>query len=72
MNPWRAALTSATVWEETRTASRSAIACSSEPPCVCIWPSAAAVSRTAVLSVSVANCSRCARDGLRLLLGELA
>src|SRR5262252_2295785 len=61
MNPWRAALTSATAsGKRTRIASLSAIACSSTPPCGCICCSAAAVSSTAVLSVSVANCSRCA------------
>src|SRR5919201_5777922 len=61
MNPWRAALTSATAsGKSTRIASRSAIACSSGPPWTCSWPSAAAVSSTAVFSVSVANCSRCA------------
>ena len=41
-------------------ASRSAIACSSGPPWTLICCSAAAVSDTAVFSVSVANCSRCA------------
>src|SRR5688500_6329604 len=41
-------------------ASRSATACSSGPPDACTCFSAAAVSSTAVLSVSVANCSRCA------------
>src|SRR5579862_1206795 len=61
MKPWRAALTSATAsGKSTRIASRSAIVCSSTPPCVWICASAAAVSSTAVLSVSVANCSRCA------------
>src|SRR5579872_1427642 len=61
MNPWRAALTSATAsGNSNRIASRSAIACSSTPPCGCSCASAAAVSSTAVLSVSVANCSRCA------------
>ena len=35
MNPWRAALTSATAsGKSTRIASRSATACSSTPPCV--------------------------------------
>src|SRR5919197_2372035 len=61
MKPWRAALTSATAsGKSTRIASRRAIACSSEPPSTRTWPSAAAVSSTAVFSVSVANCSRCA------------
>src|SRR4051812_10959449 len=41
-------------------ASRSAIACSSGLPGGDTWASAAAVSSTAVFSVSVANCSRCA------------
>src|SRR5215471_17023407 len=60
MNPWRAALTSATAsGKSTRMASRSAIACSSAPPCAWICDSAAPVSSTAVFSVSVANCSRC-------------
>ena len=74
MNPWRAALTSATAsGKSTRIASRSAIACSSTPPCGWICASAAEVSSTAVLSVSVANCSRCAScTRLGLLLGELA
>src|SRR5947209_2854385 len=61
MKPWRAALTSATAsGKSTRIASRRAIACSSTLPCVSICESAAEVSSTAVLSVSVANCSRCA------------
>src|SRR5437588_1327225 len=61
MKPWRAALTSATAsGKSTRIASRRAIACSSEPPSTRTCPSAAAVSSTAVFSVSVANCSRCA------------
>src|ERR671926_1748163 len=61
MKPWRAALTSATAsGKSTRIASRSAIACSSGPPLTSIRRSAAAVSSTAVFSVSVANCSRCA------------
>ena len=61
MNPWRAALTSATAsGNSTRIASRSAIACSSAPPFASTRESAAAVSSTAVFSVSVANCSRCA------------
>src|SRR5437763_11423286 len=61
MNPWRAALTSATAsGKRTRIASRRAIACSSAPPCGWSCCNAAAVSSTAVLSVSVANCSRCA------------
>src|SRR5262249_17235736 len=38
---------------------RSASAWASDAPSTCIWPSAAAVSSTAVFSVSVANCSRC-------------
>ena len=73
MNPWRAALTSATAsGKSTRIASRSAIACSSGGPETFISEIAAAVSSTAVLSVSVANCSRwasCTDSGL--LLGEL-
>src|SRR5436189_3837137 len=61
MKPWRAAETRATAsGKSTRIASRSAIACSSELPVAWSWPSAAAVSSTAVFSVSVANCSRCA------------
>src|SRR5690242_15507118 len=61
MNPWRAALTSATAsGNRTRIASRSAIACSSAPPFASTRDRAAAVSSTAVFSVSVANCSRCA------------
>src|SRR5689334_12800650 len=61
MNPWRAALTSATAsGNSTRIASRSASACSSAPPFASTRDNAAAVSSTAVLSVSVANCSRCA------------
>src|SRR5437016_58890 len=61
MKPWRAALTSATAsGKSTRIASRRAIACSSEPPSTRTCPSAAAVSSTAVFSVSVANCARCA------------
>src|SRR3954452_2481126 len=61
MKPWRAALTSAPAsGNNSRIASRSAIACSSMLPFVSICESAAAVSSTAVLSVSVANCSRCA------------
>src|SRR5207249_9403092 len=59
MNPWRAALTSATAsGKRTRIASRSASACSSAEPVAWSCPRAAAVSSTAVLSVSVANCSR--------------
>ena len=75
MNPWRAALTSATAsGKSTRIASRSAIGLLvAPPPCGWICCSAAAVSSTAVLSVSVANCSRCASwTRLGLLLGELA
>src|SRR6266508_961087 len=61
MNPWRAALTSATAsGNRTRMASRRASACSSGPPLASTRPSAAAVSSTAVFSVKVANCSRCA------------
>ena len=46
MNPWRAALTSATAsGNRTRIASRSAIDCSSTPPCGWIWDSAAAYAR---------------------------
>ena len=61
MNPWRAALTSATAsGNSTRIASRIAIDCSSAPPSTWTCESAAAVSSTAVLRVSVANCSRCA------------
>src|SRR5437016_2448640 len=61
MKPWRAALTSATAsGKSTRIASRSAIACSSGPPWADTCWSAAAVSSTAVFSVRVANCSRCA------------
>src|ERR1700693_745103 len=61
MKPWRAALTSATAsGKSTRIASRKAIACSSAPPGTCIRLSAAAVRSTAVFSVRVANCSRCA------------
>src|SRR4029077_20696318 len=61
MNPWRAALTSATAsGKSTRIASRKATACSSTVPVTCTCESAAEVSSTAVLSVSVANCSRCA------------
>src|SRR6478735_6894677 len=61
MNPWRAALTSATAsGKSTRIASRIAIACSSPPPWSWICESAAEVSSTAVFRVSVANCSRCA------------
>src|SRR5581483_5594242 len=61
MKPWRAALTSATAsGNSTRIASRSAIDCSSAEPLTCTCASAADVSSTAVLSVSVANCSRCA------------
>src|SRR5205085_899566 len=61
MKPWRAALTSATAsGKSTRIASRRAIACLSEPPSTRTCPSAAAVSSTAVFSVRVANCSRCA------------
>src|SRR3954470_16658907 len=61
MKPWRAALTSATAsGKSTRIASRSATACSSALPETFSCPSAAPVSSTAVFSVSVANCSRCA------------
>ena len=61
MNPWRAALTSATAsGNRTRMASRRAIACSSGPPLASTRLSAAAVNSTAVLRVNVANCSRCA------------
>src|SRR5438552_7632144 len=61
MNPWRAALTSATAsGNSTRIASRSAAACSSTEPLASTCASAAEVSSTAVFSVSVANCSRCA------------
>src|SRR5581483_3627862 len=60
MKPWRAALTSATAsGNSTRMASRRASACSSGPPAASMRASAAAVSSTAVFSVSVANCSRC-------------
>ena len=74
MKPWRAALTSATAsGKSTRIASRRAIACASGAPSTAIRFSAAAVRSTAVFSVSVANCSRCAScTGLGLLLGELA
>ena len=74
MNPWRAALTSATAsGKRTRIASRSAVACSSEPPVGCICFSAAAVSSTAgaqrqcreLLALRVL-------DALRLRLCELA
>src|SRR5581483_4126436 len=59
MNPWRAALTSATAsGNSTRIASRRAIDCSSVLPVTCTCASAAEVSSTAVFSVSVANCSR--------------
>ena len=61
MNPWRAALTSATAsGNRTRIASRRASACSSGATLRLDATSAAAVSSTAVFSVSVANCSRCA------------
>src|SRR4051794_12268685 len=61
MKPWRAALTSATAsGKSTRIASRSATACSSALPEGWSWERAAPVSSTAVFSVSVANCSRCA------------
>src|SRR5262249_43523094 len=61
MKPCRAALTSATAsGKSTRMASRRAIACSSGAPVTVTCDSAAEVSSTAVLSVSVANCSRCA------------
>src|SRR5262245_24764400 len=59
MNPWRAALTSATAsGNRTRIASRSTSACSSGLPFASTRASAAEVSSTAVFSVSVANCSR--------------
>src|SRR5436190_14655855 len=59
MKPCRAAETSATAsGKRTRMASRRAIACSSGPPVASTCFSAAAVSSTAVFSVSVANCSR--------------
>src|SRR5919108_4307916 len=60
MKPCRAAETSATAsGKSTRIASRKASACASVGPSTCICFSAAAVSSTAVFSVSVANCSRC-------------
>src|SRR2546423_466131 len=56
MKPCRAADTSATAsGKRTRMASRSATACSSGPPVALTCCSAAAVSSTAVLSVSVAD-----------------
>src|SRR5919201_573784 len=59
MKPCRAAETRATAsGKRTRMASRRAIACSSGPPVALTCWSAAAVSSTAVLRVSVANCSR--------------
>src|SRR5215204_818290 len=61
MNPWRAALTSATAsGNRTCIALRSASACSPGSPETSMRFIAAAVSSTAVFSVSVANCSRCA------------
>src|SRR6266511_4118552 len=61
MKPWRAADTNATAsGKRIRIASRSAIACSSDVPVASIRCRAAPVSSTAVLSVKVANCSRCA------------
>ena len=74
MNPWRAALTSATAsGNSTRIASRSAIACSSTPPCGCDLrergrrelDGGVERQRRELLALRLL-------DALRLLLGELA
>ena len=74
MNPWRAALTSATAsGKSTRIASRSAIACSSAAPWGFSCESAAPVSSTAVFKRQCGELLALRLvHGLGLLLGELA
>src|SRR5437763_4628406 len=63
MNPWRAALTSATAsGKSTRMESRSASACPSAVPVTCPRASAADVSSTAVLSSSHSRASPSPRE----------